>query len=52
MAGDERFQRYVELARDAAPWAAWTIANNRDFFSERVGCQTYQPIYIMSLASL
>jgi ABC-type oligopeptide transport system substrate-binding subunit len=56
MTGDERFERYgrldVELARDAAPWAAWSIANNRDFFSERVGCQVYQPTYGMSLASL
>lgn len=56
LSGDERFERYgeldVELARDAAPWAAWSIANNRDFFAERVGCQVYQPIYGMSLGSL
>ena len=56
LSGEERFERYgeldVELARDAAPWAAWSIANNRDFFAERVGCQVYQPIYGMSLGSL
>ena len=56
LSGDERFTRYgeldVELARDAAPWVAWSIQNNRDFFSERIGCQVYQPIYGMSLAPL
>ena len=56
LSGEERFTRYgdldVELARDAAPWAATFISNNRDFFSERIGCQVYQPIYGMSLAPL
>jgi ABC-type transport system substrate-binding protein len=56
LSGDERFKRYgeldVDIARDAAPWAAWSIANNRDFFSQRIGCQVYQPIYGMSLAPL
>jgi ABC-type transport system substrate-binding protein len=56
LAGDERYERYgqldIELARDAAPWAATFISNNRDFFSERTGCQVYQPIYGMSLAPL
>jgi ABC-type transport system substrate-binding protein len=56
LSGDERYARYgdldIELARDAAPWAATFISNNRDFFSERIGCQVYQPIYGMSLAPL
>lgn len=56
LSGEERFTRYgdldIELARDAAPWAATFISNNRDFFSQRIGCQVYQPIYGMSLAPL
>jgi ABC-type transport system substrate-binding protein len=56
LSGDERYTRYaeldVELARDAAPWAPTFISNNRDFFSKRIGCQVYQPVYGMSLAPL
>lgn len=56
LTGDERYARYgeldVEMARDAAPWAATFVGNNRDFFSKRIGCQVYQPVYGMSLAPL
>lgn len=56
LSGDERLRAYgdldVELARDAAPLAAWVNDNDRDFFSERIGCQVYQPIYAMDLAAL
>jgi hypothetical protein len=42
----------VHVARTAAPWAA--LANNRthDFFSSRVGCQLYNPLLGLDLASL
>jgi oligopeptide transport system substrate-binding protein len=40
------------LVSDAAPWAAYSFASDRDLYSARVGCQTYQPIYGMDLASL
>ncbi len=56
LSGDERLRAYgeldVELARDAAPLAAWVNDNDRDFFSSRIGCQGYQPIYAMDLAAL
>jgi hypothetical protein len=31
---------------------AFGIALNRDLFSARIACQTYQPIYGMDLAAL
>lgn len=56
LAGDERFDRYgrldLEIARDAAPLAATTNSNERDFFSERMGCQLYQTVYGMDIAAL
>ena len=56
LAGDERFDRYgrldLEIARDAAPLAATTNSNERDFFSERTGCQLYQTVYGMDIAAL
>ena len=56
LSGDERFDTYgqldVDLAKNAAPLAAWTNDNDRDFFGERVGCQLYHPIYGMDLAQL
>lgn len=56
LAGDDRLQAYgqldIELARDAAPLAAWVNDNDRDFFSERIGCQVYSPVYTMDLAAL
>jgi hypothetical protein len=39
-------------ARNAAPLAAWDKDNQRDFFSSRVGCEIYQPIYTMDLTAL
>jgi peptide/nickel transport system substrate-binding protein len=56
LTGDERFTRYAELdaeiARDWAPLANYQNDNNRDFFSARLGCQVYQPIYGMDLNTL
>ncbi|MFN2470428.1 MAG: ABC transporter substrate-binding protein [Gaiellaceae bacterium] len=56
LSGDERFTRYAELdaeiARDYAPLANYQNDNNRDFFSARIGCQVYQPIYGMDINTL
>lgn len=54
--GDARNAAFAKLdqdiVRDASPLAAWMVANNLDFFSARVGCQLFQPVYFMDLASL
>lgn len=42
----------VDIAQNAAPWAPFGVPNDRHFFSERVGCQTYVPAYGISLGSL
>jgi ABC-type oligopeptide transport system substrate-binding subunit len=42
----------VELARDAAPWVAYAVGTNRDFFSARMGCQLFQPVYGIDIAAL
>ena len=42
----------LEVARDAAPVAAITTTASLDFFSARIGCQVYQPVYAMDLAAL
>jgi ABC-type oligopeptide transport system substrate-binding subunit len=43
-------ERY--LVADAAPWAAYAFASDRYLYSEKVGCQLYQPVYGMDLAQL
>ena len=52
-------QRYViygrladQLARNASPLVAYSSDSVRDFFSARIGCQLYQPVYGMDLANL
>ncbi len=56
LAGEERLARYAELdeqiARDGAPLAAYHNDTNRDFFSAKIGCQVYQPVYGMDIAAL
>lgn len=42
----------VDIAKNAAPWAVIENDTSRDFFSARVGCQLYQPIYGIDLAAL
>jgi ABC-type oligopeptide transport system substrate-binding subunit len=42
----------VDIARDAAPLAPIDNRNSLDFFSERVGCQIYQPIFGMDVTAL
>ena len=41
-----------DLARNAAPLVAWSVPNNIDFVSSRVGCYQFQPVYFMNLATL
>jgi peptide/nickel transport system substrate-binding protein len=42
----------VDLARDGSPLAVYMNDNDRDFFSERIGCQVQHPIYDTNLAAL
>ena len=55
LSGPERYLTYgaldLDLARNAAPLAAYGNASSHDFFSARIGCQTYG-IYGMDLAAL
>lgn len=41
-----------DLMTDAAPWAPWGNINARDFFSARIGCHTFNPLFGMNLAAL
>jgi len=56
LAGEERFKRYgrldLDIAKNASPLAAWDTDNERDFFSARMGCQLYQPVYTMDIAAM
>jgi ABC-type transport system substrate-binding protein len=56
LAGPRRFRAYgrldIELARHAAPVVAFANLTADDFFSARIGCQVFQPIYGMDLAAL
>jgi peptide/nickel transport system substrate-binding protein len=42
----------LELERDDVRAAAIAWNTSRDFFSARIGCQVYQPVYGMDLAAL
>jgi ABC-type transport system substrate-binding protein len=42
----------LELQRDFVPAAAFAVTASRDFFSARIGCQVYQPVWGMDLAAL
>jgi ABC-type transport system substrate-binding protein/DNA-binding SARP family transcriptional activator/streptogramin lyase len=56
LSGPERYRAFaqleLELERDYAPVAAFTVDASRDFFSARMGCQLYQPVFGMDLAAL
>lgn len=41
-----------DLARDGAPLVAFANPVRQDFFSRRMGCQVYNPLYGMNLAAL
>jgi YVTN family beta-propeller protein len=55
LSGPERYLTYgrldLDLARNAAPLVAFDNLSSYDFFSARIGCQTYG-IYGMDLAAL
>ena len=56
LSGAKRYREYnklaLELQRVHAPAAPFATNASRDFFSARIGCQTYQPVFGMSLAAL
>jgi peptide/nickel transport system substrate-binding protein len=56
LSGARRYSAYAaldaDLARRAAPFAALFNASEFDFFSARMGCQVYQPVYGVDLAAL
>jgi YVTN family beta-propeller protein len=56
LSGPARYLAYgklaSDLARNAAPWAVWGNPVSQDFFSARMGCQIYQPVYGIDLAAL
>jgi YVTN family beta-propeller protein len=56
LSGDRRIRAYSrldeDLTRNDPPAAAWGTGTFREFFSARVGCQVYQPIYGFDLGSM
>jgi YVTN family beta-propeller protein len=56
LSGPVRYLTYgdldVDLAGNAAPWVAYGNPLSHDFFSARMGCQVYHPLYGMDLAAL
>ncbi len=56
LSGAKRYREYSRLAhelqRDHAPAAAFATTASRDFFSARIGCQVYQPVFGMDIAAL
>jgi YVTN family beta-propeller protein len=56
LSGIPRYREYArldeDLARDAAPLVAYANDTRVDFFSARIGCQTYHPVYGIDLAAL
>ena len=54
--GEQRLRAYgrldTDLARRVAPVVAFATITAHDFFSSRIGCQTYQPFYGMDLGDL
>ena len=56
LSGAERYRAAgrlaLELQRDLVPAAPFAITASRDFFSARIGCQVYQPVWGMVLGAL
>jgi ABC-type transport system substrate-binding protein/streptogramin lyase len=56
LSGEKRYRAgariALELQRDAVPAAAFATTASRDFFSARIGCQVYHPVWGMDLAAL
>jgi ABC-type transport system substrate-binding protein len=56
LSGPRRYLTYgkldADLAWNAAPWVAYSTFATDDFFSARMGCQVFNPIYGMDIAAL
>ena len=56
LSGTRRAAAYAriddELVRDAAPSIAFATERAHNFFSARMGCQVFQPVYGIDLAAL
>ncbi len=56
LSGAKRYREYNRLAlaleRDHAPAAAFAVTESRDFFSARIGCQVYHPVFGVDIAAL
>jgi len=56
LSGTKRYRAFsriaLKLERDSAPAVAIATNASRDFFSARMGCQIYQPVFGMDLAAL
>jgi ABC-type oligopeptide transport system substrate-binding subunit len=56
LAGPRRYLAYgaldADVARNDAPWIALDNQASYDFFSARMGCQVFNPVYGMDLAAL
>jgi len=56
LTGPERYRVYgqldLDLARHAAPFVAYGTAAWYDFFSPRIGCRIFQPVYGIDLGAL
>jgi peptide/nickel transport system substrate-binding protein len=56
LSGPKRYRAFarleLKLERDFVPAAAFATDASRDFFSARIGCQTYQPVMGIDLAAL
>ena len=56
LTGPRRYAAYqaleTDLLRNAAPSAPLFNSQEADFFSARIGCQVFQPIYQIDLAAL
>jgi YVTN family beta-propeller protein len=56
LTGQERYAAYAkleaDLLRNAAPAAPMLHRDEQEFFSARVGCEVYEPIYTIDLAAL
>jgi YVTN family beta-propeller protein len=56
IAGQARYRSYAQLARklerDVSPVIAYATGTTREFFSARVGCQAFNPVYGLDLAAL
>jgi YVTN family beta-propeller protein len=56
LSGAERYRAAarlaLELQREEVPAAAFATTASRDFFSARIGCQVYHPVWGMDLGAL